>query len=101
MTSVEAYPSSYDPADWQLVRSARSYEASKYQMELLVGHLEQAQHRALAAGAPPPVRHLLCHPGVVRTNIALKSLNSKFLEYLMQLCFFIVRAVSHPRLRMY
>ncbi|KAI5122148.1 hypothetical protein M0805_000795 [Coniferiporia weirii] len=96
MTSVEAYPSSYDPEDWQLIKSTRAYEASKYQMDLLVGYFEQQQHRALAAGSSLPVRHFLSHPGVVRTNIALKSLNSVFLDYLMQLTFFIAHFLGSP-----
>lgn len=90
-SSLEADPSSYDPNDWQLLNSEKPYDASKYQIDLLAGHLELEQQRELSAGADVPVRHLLIHPGVVRTNIATKSLNSCVLDSLMQLAFFIVR----------
>ncbi|EJD00851.1 uncharacterized protein FOMMEDRAFT_21336 [Fomitiporia mediterranea MF3/22] len=101
MSSLEANPACYDPEDWQLVRNARSYEASKYQIDLLAGWFEQRQQRALSvsdkkreagfkdgnANTQVPVRHFLFHPGVVRTNIATKSLNSNVLDFLMQLSF--------------
>lgn len=92
MSSIEADPTCYDPEDWQLVRNPKSYEASKYQMDLLVGWFEQQQQLKISEGegAKVPVRHFIFHPGVVRTNIAVKSLNSVVLDYCMQLSFFIV-----------
>lgn len=113
MTSVEAEPSCYDPADWQLIKNERNYQASKYQMDLLVGYFELRQYQGKGdlppsshlngttvpvggsddedEGAEPPIRHLLVHPGVVKTNIAGASLNNAFLEMLAQLTFIIVR----------
>lgn len=98
MSSIEADPSCYDPTDWQLVRALRPYEASKYQMDLLAGWFEQEQQRRLSESKSKdvPVRHLLFHPGVVRTNIAVKSLNSHLLDCCMQLSFLIVRSIPSP-----
>ncbi|KAL5527086.1 hypothetical protein ACEPAG_5877 [Sanghuangporus baumii] len=84
MSSLEALPECYDPSDWQLLRNAKSYEASKHQIDLLVGWFEQQQQERKALR----VRHFLCHPGVVRTNIAVKSLNNVVLDLCMQLAFF-------------
>ena len=99
MSSVEALPEAYDPSDWQLLRNSKSYEASKHQIDLLVGWFEYQQHlqREEKQGTEPKTRHFLCHPGVVRTNIAVKSLNSVFLDICMQLAFFTVRlSASSP-----
>lgn len=93
-SSVEALPHCYDPRDWQLVNNDHSYEASKYQMDLLAGTLEARQHEKLkTAGGQVnlPVRHLLWHPGVVITNIARESLrNNWYLEVQTQFLFYLV-----------
>ena len=91
MSSLEADPSCYDPDDWQLLCTEKPYDASKYQIDLVAGHLEREQQRAIVAGEKIPIRHFIAHPGVVRTNIAISTLNSVVLDYCMQLAFLIVR----------
>ena len=102
-SSIEARADCYDPNDLQLIRTDRSYEASKYQIDLLVGHFEHQQYNALQKGQYLPIRHFVCHPGVVRTNIAVKSLNSTFLDLCMQLSFLLVSilksSIQHWKLR--
>ncbi|KAL5488351.1 ERG27 [Sanghuangporus weigelae] len=89
MSSLEALPECYDPSDWQLLRNSKSYEASKHQIDLLVGWFEQQQQiKQREERKALRVRHFLCHPGVVRTNIAVKSLNNNILDLCMQLAFF-------------
>ena len=97
MSSIEAIPSCYDPADWQLVNNNHSYEASKYQTDLLVGYFEEQQQELLLEVAgdedtkakAPRIRHLLVHPGVASTNIVATSLNC-ILMFLMELAFYFV-----------
>lgn len=103
MSSLEARADCYDPNDLQLIRTNRSYEASKYQIDLLVEHFEHQQYNTLQKGQYLPIRHFICHPGVVRTNIAVKSLNSTFLDLCMQLSFLLVSilksSIQHWKLR--
>jgi 3-keto steroid reductase len=68
MTSHEANPMFYDPSDWQLTKTAHSYESSKFQMDLIVYQLDQASFREESDGLP--VRHLTVLPGVAGTSIA-------------------------------
>lgn len=110
MSSIEALPSCYDPNDWQLIENDHSYEASKYEMDLLVGYFETLQEaevkgngdakqngdahvNALANGSPPyhAIRHFVVDPGVVVTNFAAASLHySIVLHFLMQSVFYLV-----------
>lgn len=97
MSSIEAIPSCYDPADWQLVNNNHSYEGSKYQTDLLVGYFEERQQKQVleVAGGDnmkakaPRIRHLLVHPGVASTNIVATSLNC-ILMFFMDLAFYFV-----------
>ena len=114
MSSLEARRT-YGPDDWQLIQSKCPYEGSKYQVDLLAAYLDEQQRRncvlgregedpALLSPSPLPtsppsssisIQHLLCHPGVVRTNIAIKSLNNNILlDYLMQFAFLLVCILS-------
>ncbi|KLO19773.1 hypothetical protein SCHPADRAFT_817415 [Schizopora paradoxa] len=86
-SSIEAVPSCYDSKDWQLLKNDHSYEATKYQMDLLVGTFEARQEDA----SDPLIRHLLEHPGVVKTNILTSSVNNFILEALAQMLFYLVR----------
>ncbi|THH11275.1 hypothetical protein EW145_g754 [Phellinidium pouzarii] len=79
MTSLEACSTAYDPEDWQLLQCELPYEASKYQVDLLVGYFEQQEQRMLDAGL-----------------IAVESLNNIFLDYLMQFAFFIAHFLGSP-----
>lgn len=94
MSSVEALSSSYSRDDWQLLNAALPYEASKYEMDLLVGYFETRQHKYIVRSGvnyQPKIRHFVTHPGVVGTKIAHASLShNKLLIGLMQVVFYIV-----------
>lgn len=76
----------------ELKCSTHPYEVSKFELELLIGHLELQQRLQLDSSKNEdlPVRHILYDPGIARTNIAVSVLNSMLLEWLMQTAFFIV-----------
>ena len=81
----------YRPDDWQLVETDHSYEASKYQTELIASQLEnQALRLEEQTNLPAKVRHVLIHPGCASTGIA-DSLVHPFLVYFMHLTFYFVR----------
>lgn len=80
------------------MRSTHPYEVSKFELELLVGHLELQQQQYLDNNAKAeqlPVRHILYDPGIVRSNMAVSALNNVLLEWLMQVAFLIVRAIQN------
>ncbi|KAG2159067.1 NAD(P)-binding protein [Suillus bovinus] len=52
-------PVYYDPTDWQLIKSAHSYESSKFQMDLIAHQLDQA---SLEDSDKLPTRHLIVLP---------------------------------------
>ena len=98
VSSIEARASFYDPKDWQLIDNDHSYEASKYQIDLLAGCLEAQQAKQLVSSPVEkddslmPIRHFLTHPGVVMSGIAASSLHHNvFLVWLTQLVFLYVR----------
>ena len=113
LSSIEALSDCYDPNDWQLKESTHSYEASKYEMELLVGYFETLQETETKSSASVeengharlivngnedtsrrPIRHFVVTPGVVVTNFVAASLNySIVLHYLMQSVFYLVRTM--------
>ena len=67
MSSHEANPTFYDPVDWQLTKTAHSYESSKFQVDLIAHQLDQISLRE--GSAELPIRHLIVLPGVAGTNI--------------------------------
>ena len=84
------------------MRSKQPYEVSKFELELLIGHIELQQRLQLdnsAKAGELPVRHILYDPGIVRTNIAVTALNNVVLEWLMQLAFLLVRLLCFARRR--
>jgi 3-keto steroid reductase len=87
MSSIEASPEGYDPADWQLLRTPETYALSKFQTDLLATRLD-------STGAP--VRHMLVQPGVVATSILANALNW-FTTLAMLAAFYIVRRLTHAR----
>ena len=93
-TSLEA-THFYRPEDWQLVETDHSYEASKYQTELVASQLEnQALRSEEQTNRPAKVRHLLIHPGCASTGIA-DNLVHPILIYLMNVAFCLVRSFFH------
>jgi 3-keto steroid reductase len=80
----------YRPDDWQLVETDHSYEASKYQTELIASQLEnQALRLEGQTNLPAKVRHVLIHPGCASTGIA-DNLVHPVLVYFMHLTFYFV-----------
>ena len=75
--------------DWQLIKTSKVYETSKYQIELVSVILDSES----SARNPPPgrssIRHLISNPGVTCTNIFNSKLNF-VTEFLMWLAFMIV-----------
>ncbi|TDL29187.1 hypothetical protein BD410DRAFT_8081 [Rickenella mellea] len=88
MSSLEAISKFYDPADRQLIKSAHSYECSKFQLDLLVGHLEQMKPDVA-------VKHLLMHPGVVVTNISFLPIGW-WMVLPMYLAFWLAKLLGSP-----
>lgn len=82
MSSIEAHPSHFRIDDWQLLKCDFPYEASKYEMDLIVGHLEKLQINQMQSSSTEgsdvaderKVRHLLVNPGIVATNIASNAI---------------------------
>lgn len=86
MSSHESNPIYYDPTDWQLVKTAHSYESSKFQMDLIAHRLDQA---SLQDSDTLPTRHLIVLPGVAGTNIASALLDT-FSSMCMFFAFYLV-----------
>ena len=78
----------FDFDDWQLVKTKRPYETSKYQISLVAKTLDIA-----SASSGKPVRHFVTHPGVTGTNIMSEYLGA-VREFLMILAFYIVCRLS-------
>ncbi|KAJ8592431.1 hypothetical protein M405DRAFT_733316, partial [Rhizopogon salebrosus TDB-379] len=93
MSSHEANPIFYDPSDWQLTKTAHSYESSKFQMDLIAHQLNQASLCEESDGLP--VRHLTVLPGVAGTNIANVLLGT-LSSIGMLLAFYIARFLGSP-----
>ncbi|KZT27062.1 NAD(P)-binding protein [Neolentinus lepideus HHB14362 ss-1] len=91
-SSLEGHRSSLDLDDYQLLRTDHSYEASKYQAELIGIHLSRQ------TAAEGKIRHLVVHPGVVHTNVFAAAL-TWFTDTLKILAFYVARALgsrNHP-----
>lgn len=89
-SSIEASPSFYDSEDWQLIKTAHSYESSKYQIDIISTHLDRRAIEETTQGSAVPVRHVVVQPGVASTNIS-NALIGSFLDILKVLTFYIVR----------
>lgn len=82
-SSLEGHRSSLDLDDYQLLKTEHSYEATKYQTELIATHL--SRHTA----SEGRIRHFVSHPGVVHTNVFSAAL-TWFTDALKILAFYIV-----------
>ncbi|CAE6465303.1 unnamed protein product [Rhizoctonia solani] len=93
-TSLEGRPSFFPgPDDYQLLSASHSYEASKFETELIACGLDE-----LESERNNGVRHLIVHPGIAGTNIFLEH-TGWFLDKLMFLAFYIARLLGskhHP-----
>ncbi|EIW82457.1 NAD(P)-binding protein [Coniophora puteana RWD-64-598 SS2] len=96
MSSHESDSTFYDPQDWQLIKSAHSYQCSKYQIDMMSLHLDrQAVEMHSADSQSPVIRHFTVLPGVAGTNIA-SSLLGPLSSIGMFLAFYIARVLGSP-----
>jgi 3-keto steroid reductase len=89
MSSLQALARFHNRDDWQLVKSKNSYEASKYQIELISTQLDR-----IALQSPKEskeARHFILDPGVTNTNFSAKLLN--FFTALAQIAIFYLVCV--------
>ncbi|KAJ1308929.1 hypothetical protein OPQ81_004614 [Rhizoctonia solani] len=88
-SSLEGRPSFFPGLDdYQLFSVLHSYEASKYETELIACGLDE-----LESERNNGVRHLIVHPGIAGTNIFLEH-TGWFLDKLMLLAFYIARLLG-------
>ncbi|KZT20333.1 3-keto sterol reductase [Neolentinus lepideus HHB14362 ss-1] len=87
-TSLSTGPEFWDPEDWQCVCTTKSYQASKYQIELISSHLDWVCRQDLRGRVP--IWHFMVHPGVAATNISVAVTNF-FVELWKLALFYIVR----------
>jgi 3-keto steroid reductase len=66
MSSLEARPKYYISSDYQLLSTSHSYEASKYQIDLLATQLDLKSQKG---DDDPKIRHFITQPGISCTNI--------------------------------
>ncbi|KAI0945840.1 hypothetical protein AcV7_009969 [Taiwanofungus camphoratus] len=99
MSSIDTLPT-YDPVDdWQLIKTCASYQASKFQVDLICMELSrrEQQRRETESGARvAEVQHFLVSPGITATNMAATLLKPWPLELLMLLFFHICRLFGSP-----
>ncbi|KAG2363859.1 NAD(P)-binding protein [Suillus spraguei] len=91
MSSHESSPIHYDPTDWQLIKSAHSYESSKFQIDLIAHQLDQESLQ----DSDLPMRHLIVLPGVAGTNFA-NALVGTVTSMCMFLAFYLARFLGSP-----
>ncbi|KAH7343512.1 NAD(P)-binding protein [Rhizoctonia solani] len=93
-SSLEGRPSFFPGLDdYQLLSATHSYEASKYEAELVACGLDE-----LESERNNGVRHLVVHPGVAGTNIFFEH-TGWLLDKLMFVAFYIARLLGskhHP-----
>jgi len=95
MTSLEA-THFYRPEDWQLLETDHSYEASKYQIELLASQLEKQSFQSEEqTNQRAKVRHVLIHPGIASTGIA-EHLAPPILASFMSFTLLAARILGSP-----
>jgi len=92
-SSVEGQPCWYNHADWQLVKTDHSYEASKYQIDLVAAKLEQRCRES--GGEGDVVRHFIVHPGIAHSNMT-----KDMIWFVLDVCkialFWIARWLGSP-----
>ncbi|KAI0324811.1 hypothetical protein GY45DRAFT_1313202 [Cubamyces sp. BRFM 1775] len=110
-SSLDAEPL-FDPKeDWQLTKTMHSYNASKYQIELICSELErrtvEAEEEGRASSWPELVaphgefHHYIVSPGITSTNMStLLNIPIPGWRYLMLAAFWIVRFIGSPHVLM-
>ncbi|KDR74475.1 hypothetical protein GALMADRAFT_250445 [Galerina marginata CBS 339.88] len=93
-SSLEASPKFYDSDDWQLKKTAHSYESTKYQIDIIAHNLNRF---SLQSSAPSGkrIRHFVSEPGVCSTTIS-QALVGPFLDSLKVILFYIGRLCGSP-----
>ncbi|KAI0351190.1 hypothetical protein OH77DRAFT_1429985 [Trametes cingulata] len=111
MSSLDAEPT-FDPKeDWQLTKTMHSYNASKFQIELICSELErrtvEAEEEGHASSMPDLVaphgefHHYIVSPGITSTNMStLLNIPIPGWRYLMLAAFWIVRFIGSPHVLM-
>lgn len=103
VSSLEAYPWTYSPADMDGVKATHSYEGSKRLTDVMVLTGASAATRPWSdaffasekqdSDSPRRVRSYVCHPGICATSMVdLPAI----LWYCMTLAFFIARWLGSP-----
>ncbi|OBZ68898.1 3-keto-steroid reductase [Grifola frondosa] len=95
MSSLESRPM-YDPAnDWQLIKTNHSYQASKYQMELICAELSKnTEHSQIQK-----ILHFIVSPGITSTNMStLLNIRIPFYRTLMLIVFYVIRLLGSPNI---
>lgn len=90
MSSLEGQPRWYNHDDWQLVKTDHSYEASKYQIDLISSRL--AQQSKESEGESSVIQHFLVHPGIVHSNMTNGMINL-FFDMCKVMFFYIVSTI--------
>ncbi|KAF7978290.1 hypothetical protein HWV62_875 [Athelia sp. TMB] len=93
-SSLEADPSFYDSEDWQLTKTAHSYESSKYQVDIMATHLDRLALQG-ARGDGVVIRHVVTQPGVAHSEIAI-ALTGAFLNVVKLITFYLARWLNSP-----
>ncbi|KAI0716004.1 hypothetical protein C8T65DRAFT_642505 [Cerioporus squamosus] len=111
MSSLDAEPE-FDPSDdWQLTKTMHSYQASKFQTELIAAELErrtlEAQETGRASSMPElvaphgEIHHLVVSPGVIATNMSsLLNIPIPGWRWLMITAFYVVRFIGSTHILM-
>lgn len=90
-TSIDVLPA-YNPADdWQLTKTDASYQASKFQLDLMSRELARR-----SSEDDGKVVHVLVSPGITATKMAAELLRPVILEWLMLLFFYFCRLLGSP-----
>ncbi|PPQ82161.1 hypothetical protein CVT25_015139 [Psilocybe cyanescens] len=92
-SSLEASSQFYNSNDWQLKTTDHSYEAAKYQIDLIANCLDLIALQPSKNGKV--TRHFVGEPGVCSTSIS-KALASGLLDELKVLAFYIARLFGSP-----
>ena len=88
-SSLEASPKFYETEDWQLTKTAHSYESSKYQIDIIAINLDRI---ALNSNEGKLIRHFVSEPGICSTSIS-RALVSGILDYLKTFMFYVVSSL--------
>ncbi|KAJ7163812.1 3-keto sterol reductase [Mycena crocata] len=95
-SSLEASPKFYDEADWQLTKTAHSYESVKYQIDLIVPLLDRQTLQDPSSAKQ--TRHFVSHPGVCHTKISTNLVtHGGLLDTLKVLSFYMGRIIFGSR----